>query len=418
MKKTAVVRTLGCRLNSADTALIQARLERIGYTVLPDDAGSFDLAVLNTCAVTAEAVRKSRQELRKLKKLCPAAAIAVIGCAVEAAGESFRREGADFVLTNPDKKDLAEILSGRPARNCSSGDMTGNFSESAEAVFPFRSRAFVKVQEGCNNFCTYCIVPYVRGRERSRNFDEVVSECRRLVEAGFPELVLTGVNTCAYSDGGKNLGDLVRAVAALPGDFRIRLSSTEPHINNRSILDVMAETPKVCRFLHLSLQYGCDRILRAMNRHYQAEQYADFVAEARRKIPDIHLGSDVIAGFPGETEADFSVCSDFVRRMSFANLHVFVYSPRPGTPAAVMPDRPGGEVAERRAAELRKIGQESKREFIRSQMGKVLPVIFETVSKGVARGWSDNYIQLTVPADSVRTGTIVRITGDERNMGL
>ncbi|MBQ9503141.1 MAG: tRNA (N(6)-L-threonylcarbamoyladenosine(37)-C(2))-methylthiotransferase MtaB [Lentisphaeria bacterium] len=417
MKKTAVVRTLGCRLNSADTALIQARLESIGCTVLPDDAVSFDLAVLNTCAVTAEAVRKSRQELRKLKKLCPSAVIAVAGCAVEAAGETFRQEGADLILTNPDKRDLAKILSGHPALNRASGDMTGNFRESAEAVFPFRSRAFVKVQEGCNNFCTYCIVPYVRGRERSRKFDEVVSECRRLVGAGFPELVLTGVNTCAYSDEGRNLGDLVRTVAALPGDFRIRLSSTEPHINNRSILDVMAETPKVCRFLHLSLQHGSDRILRAMNRHYLAGEYADFVAEARAKIPDIHLGSDVIAGFPGETDEDFSVCADFVRRMAFANLHVFVYSPRPGTPAAVMPDRPAAEVAERRAAGLRRIGQRSRQEFIRSQIGKELPVIFETVSNGVVRGWSDNYIQLTVPADSARTGAIVRIIGDEKNLG-
>jgi len=416
MDKTAVVRTLGCRLNSADTALIQARLESIGYTVLPDDAESFDLAVLNTCAVTAEAVRKSRQELRKLKKLCPAAVIAVAGCAVEASEETFRREGADLVLTNPDKKDIAEILSGHPALNRASRDMTENFREAASAVFPFRSRAFVKVQEGCNNFCTYCIVPHVRGRERSRKFDEVVSECRRLVGKGFPELVLTGVNTCAYSDDGKDLGGLVRAVAALPGDFRIRLSSTEPHVNNRSILNVMAETPKVCRFLHLSLQHGCDRILKAMNRHYRAEEYADFVAEARARIPDIHVGSDVIAGFPGETEEDFAVCADFVRRMAFANLHVFVYSPRPGTPAAVMPGRPETAVAERRAAELRNIGRESGKEFIRSQIGKELPVIFETVSGGTARGWSDNYIQCGMPAGSVRTGTIVRITGDEKNL--
>ncbi|MBQ7208009.1 MAG: tRNA (N(6)-L-threonylcarbamoyladenosine(37)-C(2))-methylthiotransferase MtaB [Lentisphaeria bacterium] len=417
MKKTAVVRTLGCRLNSADTALLQARLEGIGCTILPDDAASFDIAVLNTCAVTAEAVRKSRQELRKLRRLSPHAVIAVAGCAVEAAGDSFRQDGADLILTNPDKKDIADILAGLPAANRSSLEMTENFCESAQAVFPFRSRAFVKIQEGCGNFCTYCIVPLVRGPERSRKFDEVVSECRRLTEEGFPEIILTGVNTCAYADEGRDLGDLVRAVAALPGDFRIRLSSTEPHVANRSIIDVMAETPKVCRFLHLSLQHGCDRILRAMNRHYLAEEYADFVSEARRKIPGLHLGSDVIAGFPGETEEDFAECAAFVRRMDFANLHVFTYSPRPGTPAADMPDRPDGKTAERRAAVLRQIGAEGKKHFIRSQIGSLLPVIFETVSEGTARGWSDNYIQVSVPADSVKTGVITSVRADEKNTG-
>ena len=417
MKKNAVVRTLGCRLNSADTALLQARLERSGFTILPDDAVSFDIAVLNTCAVTAEAVRKSRQELRKLRRLSPHAVIAVIGCAVEAAGDSFRQDGADLVLTNPDKKDIAGILAGLPAANRASLEMTENFCESAQAVFPFRSRAFVKIQEGCNNFCTYCIVPLVRGPERSRKFDEVVSECRRLTEEGFPEIILTGVNTCAYADEGRDLGDLVRAVAALPGDFRIRLSSTEPHVANRSVIDVMAETPKVCRFLHLSLQHGCDRILKAMNRHYLAEEYADFVSEARRKIPGLHLGSDVIAGFPGETEEDFAECAAFVQRMEFANLHVFTYSPRPGTPAADMPDRPDGKTAERRAAILRQIGVEGKKKFIRSQIGSLLPVIFETVSAGIARGWSDNYIQVSVPAESVRTGVITPVRADEKNLG-
>ena len=202
------------------------------------------------------------------------------------------------------------------------------------------------------------------------------------------------------------LGDLIYAISELPGDFRIRLSSTEPHFNNRNLIDIMAGTPKICRFLHLSLQYGCDRILQAMNRHYTTSQYADFVAEAREKIPGLHIGTDIIAGFPGETDEDFEICSEFVNQMQFANAHIFTYSPRPGTPAATMSDRPDSKTAGMRAARLREITAISKQNFIRSQLGKELQVIFETSSKGMLHGWSDNYIAVSVPENTAKKGRI------------
>ena len=418
MKKRAVIFTLGCRLNCADTALLTTRLERSGYTVIPENSEFFDLAVINTCAVTAEAVRKSRQQLRKLRNSNPFSTFIAAGCAVEIHGREFLEDGADHILTNPDKKELENILAGNAANNFSSNDFSENFNEFAHSSFPFRSRAFVKIQEGCNNFCTYCIVPHVRGRERSRNFNEVLDDCKQLVDSGFPELVLTGVNTCAYFDNGKNLGDLIHAISCIPGDFRIRLSSTEPHMNNRGLIDIMAETPKVCRFLHLSLQHGCNRILKAMNRHYSAEEYADFVSEAREKIPGLHIGSDVIAGFPGETDADHQKGVEFVKKMQFANLHVFTYSPRPGTPAADMPGRPAKATAAARAAKLREIGADSKQKFILQQTGKTLGVIFETASGGMMHGWSDNYIAVKMPEVQEHMVKILQVQLTEKNTRL
>ena len=418
MNKKAVIYTLGCRLNSADTALLTSRLELAGYTVIPEQQSDFDLAVVNSCAVTAEAVRKSRQTLRKLKKNHPQALFLVTGCAVEVNADLFRADGADYVLTNPDKKDLAAILGGMTAANKSSGEFRENFLELVNSSFPFRSRAFVKIQEGCNNFCTYCIVPYVRGRERSRKFTEVLDDCRQLIDSGFPEIVLTGVNTCAYSDEGKTLGELIHSIAELPGDFRIRLSSTEPHFNNRGLIEIMAQTPKICRFLHLSLQHGCDRILKAMNRHYTTSQYADFVAEAREKIPGLHIGTDIIAGFPGETDEDFSVCAEFVQKMQFANAHIFTYSPRPGTPAAEMPDRPDGKTAGLRAGRLREIAAVSKQEFINSQLGTELQVIFETASNGMLHGWSDNYIAVSVPENNAKCGCITSVKAEKNTVSV
>lgn len=418
ISKKAIVITLGCRLNCADSALLSSRLEECGYQLEDENASSFDLALVNSCAVTAEAVRKSRQTIRKLRKNHPTAVIVAAGCAVEADRAALESDGADIVLTNPDKKALQQALAGLEISGKRSLECRDNFSESVCSTFPYRSRAFVKIQEGCSNFCTYCIVPYVRGPERSRNFQEVLEDCKQLVDQGFPELVLTGVNTCAYCDNGKYLGDLVHAVSAIPGNFRIRLSSTEPHPNNRSLIDVMAETPKVCRFLHLSLQHGCNRILKEMHRHYTREEFAAFVEAARTRIPGIHLGSDVIAGFPGESEEDFSDGLDFVKKIGFSNLHVFTFSPRPGTPAAVMPNQIPAQIASARSAALRKAGEESKEFFTRSQLGKELEVIFETARNGVIHGWSDNYLAVSAPEGSYPLGEIVRITAAEENLGL
>ncbi|MBQ7396336.1 MAG: tRNA (N(6)-L-threonylcarbamoyladenosine(37)-C(2))-methylthiotransferase MtaB [Lentisphaeria bacterium] len=417
MAKKAVILTLGCRLNHADTALLTRRLQRAGFELVPQSfADEPDLVLLNSCAVTAEAVRKSRQMLRQFRKKHPHACIVVSGCAVMHAADELRRDGATIVFGNNGKKQLEEFLENMAAKE----DETFYpvFKENATSSFPFRSRAFIKIQEGCNNFCTYCIVPHVRGRERSRSFEEALADCQQAVEQGFPEIILTGVNTCAYSDNGRTLGDLIRKVAEIRGDFRIRLSSTEPDFKNIGLLDVMAETPKVCRFLHISLQHGCNRILRKMNRHYCAEEFAKFTALAREKMPDIHIGTDVIAGFPGETDEDFKECLRFTKQMEFANTHIFTYSRRPGTPAADYPEQVPAKIASERAAELRLAAESSALQFARNMVGKELEVIFEQNRNGRLTGWSDNYLGVTVPAGAFPTGKIVRVTATLDNLAL
>jgi len=412
MTRFARVVTLGCRLNAADSALLYTALGECGYTASESEPP--EVLLVNTCAVTAEAERKSRQTLRKLRREFPSARIVAVGCAAAADRTAMLRAGADLVCGNPGKRDLATLLRDGIASEHANGG--GIFREGRLSSFPFRSRAFIKIQEGCDNHCSYCIVPSLRGPARSRSADEVLAECRHAVATGFTELVLTGVNTCAYTDGDRHLPELLRAISELPGEFRIRIGSTEPAMRYRGLVDAVAELPGMCRFLHLSLQHGSDAVLRRMNRHYTAREYAEFVTDAQRRIPGLHLGTDVIVGFPGETEEEFAESCEFIRLIGFSNLHIFAYSPRPGTPAATMPDRPSPEVVRRRCGELRKIAADSSRAFAASQLGRTLPVIFERVENGVARGWSDNYLELSAPAGDVELGRIIDIVATPDNL--
>ena len=417
MAKYAAITTLGCRLNHADTALLTRRLERAGYELVPIDfAGQLDLVIINSCAITAEAVRKSRQTLRHLRKSNPSAKIIVSGCAAQISGREMMDEGADIVFGNPGKRDLEHFLV--DANHTEDTTFQSVFTENSTSSFPFRSRAFIKIQEGCNNFCTYCIVPHVRGRERSRSFDEALEDCRTAIAAGFPEIILTGVNTCAYMDDGRTLGDLIRKISEIEGDFRIRLSSTEPNFKNLGLLDIMSDTPKVCHFLHISLQHGCDRILKAMNRHYTTDDFSRFVELAREKMPDIHIGTDIIAGFPGETQEDFEASCRFIEKMQFANTHIFTYSRRPGTPAADMPGQIPNAVKKERSRVWREISDTSATRFAESQLGKEFEVIFEQTRDRKMTGWSANYLGVVVPENSFEAGKIVKIKATRENLAI
>ena len=409
MKKFAEIHTLGCRLNIADSALLTARIRKAGYD-LCSGGEKADLIVLNSCAITAEAAAKSRRMVRRMRRENPGAQIMVTGCAAQLDPESFLAAGADLALPNAGKKVMPE----GKWEGGNAGAERENFSEDSLSEFPFRSRAFIKIQEGCNNFCTYCIVPYVRGRERSRHLGEVLEDCRKAVADGFPEIVLTGVNTCAYNDSGTDLAGLIRMVCDIPGEFRVRLSSTEPRMDNFSMIDAMAAGgEKVCRFLHLSLQYGSDRILKLMNRRYTCAEFRNFVAAAREKLPGVHIGTDVIVGFPGETDEDFKSCLEFVREIGFANIHIFSYSRRPGTPAADMANQVPPDVVKERFRQLKCVADESAASFGCSQMGKTARVIFERADKGVLRGWSDNYLPFAVPEGMFPAGKIVTFTASE-----
>ena len=419
----AAVFTLGCRLNQADSALICDRLKADNWRMVkPEFDGKIDLLIVNTCTVTAAAGRKSRQAVRRLRGKHPEACIVLTGCSAEIENSAWREEDAvDIILTNPEKKQIVTLVrdflqkkSISTGHTLSLEQPVDTFKENSGGSFPFKSRAFLKVQEGCNNFCTYCIVPYARGPERSRDWNEITGDFKAFIEKGFHEIVLTGVNICAYNDNGRDLNDLINHLCALPGDFRIRLSSTEPHPDNIELLQTIAANPKVCRFLHLSLQHGCDRILKLMGRKYTSAQFAAFMDEARRLIPDIHLGTDIIVGFPGETEQDFETEIEFVKKMNFSNIHIFTYSKRAGTPAAEMPDQIPGEIANERRLKLEGIAAEMKTAFVKSQLDKVLSVIFERKNRdGVFQGWSDNYINILCDDSRVEKNVITQVKAKE-----
>jgi threonylcarbamoyladenosine tRNA methylthiotransferase MtaB len=400
----AAIFTLGCRLNQADSALICDRLESDGWQIVRSEyKGRIDLLIINSCTVTAATARKSRQAARKFRSKHPEACIIVTGCSTEIENSVWKQEEAvDIILTNPEKKQISSLIKDFMSKkavstghNFSLEEPVEIFKENVSGNFPFKSRAFLKVQEGCNNFCSYCIVPYARGPERSRAWDEVITDFKQFIEKGFEEIVLTGVNICAYNDQGRTLNELIDKLCKIPGNFRIRLSSTEPHPNNMELLETIANNPKICRFLHLSLQHGSDRILKAMERKYTTSEYASFINKARELIPDIHLGTDIIVGFPGETEEDFEQELEFVKKMNFSNIHIFTYSPREGTPAAKMGNQVSGKIANERRLRLAEVADEMKKSFVKSQLGKTLPVIFEKKNKdGYFQGWSDNYINV------------------------
>jgi len=421
--------TLGCRLNQAETGLLFDRLRQAGYEVTRQDSSSpIDVLVVNTCTVTGTAAQKSRQSVRKFRREHPDCCVVVTGCSVEIEKSLWaEEESVDIVLPNSEKVNIVEHLnryfqSSPPVRQLPS-PATGFqavFRESAVGAFPFRSRALLKIQEGCNNFCSYCIVPYARGRERSRDWQEIVDEFKLMLDRGFREIVIAGVNVSSYQHDGRRLVDLLQHLASMDGDFRIRMSSTEPHPANRNIVEAMAALPKICRFLHLSAQNGSDPILQAMNRHYTVAEYEEFAAAARHLIPDLHLGTDLIVGFPGETEQNFQETCDFVRRLAFANTHIFTFSPRVGTPAATMPGQIDGKVAAARHDLLRSIADAEASRFRLALIGKRLPVLFEQqLSSGEWVGWSDNYISVACSDSSIKRNDLreVLISGEDSRPG-
>lgn len=417
--KTAALITLGCRLNQADSALMSDRLRRMGFEIVsPDVSFSPNLIIVNSCAVTAAAARKSRQALRSIRDENPQSFIVMTGCSAELDHDGLEKlTDCDLVLSNTQKKDLERILprylaclqpTKKPAEPAVSDTV---FFERANSLFPFKTRAILKVQEGCENFCTYCIVPYARGRERSRDLEETLTDFRALADAGFKEIVLSGVNICNYNCGGVRLPELLERMASVDGDFRLRLSSTEPGPIVPELLRVMAAHPgKICAFLHLPLQHGSDEILQAMGRKYTTAEYAHNAELARQAIPDLHLGSDIIVGFPGETAAHFRASCDFLRRMAFANIHVFPYSPRPGTPAAKLPGCPSGEEMQERLLVMKELKHELAAGFASSLIGHTETILTEAKRpNGVLEGWSGNYVHTCFSAPEIEPNSLVRV---------
>ena len=402
---TAAVVTLGCRLNQADSALLCDRLTKAGFQIIEEDGeDSPNLIVVNSCTVTATAARKTRQTLASLRRKHPYAYIILTGCAAEAdPDEAADTSDYDILLTNENKSQLETMLERRfnispqkGVHNQLSKDKKV-FTEGACSLFPFKTRANLKIQEGCGNFCTYCIVPYTRGPERSRSKAETLADFKQLVDKGFKEIVLTGVNVCTYKDGKTDLVALIREMLSVEGDFRIRLSSTEPGPMIPKLIKLIANDHRLCNFLHLPLQAGSDKILKKMGRHYTCAEYRAMVEQAREQVGNIHIGTDWIIGFPGETAKDFEQSCQFIESMHFSNLHVFPFSPRKGTPAAELPGRVSVDEIMSRLEQAKTIKNNTIMEFARGLIGQQENILVERqCSEEIYEGLSSNFARIRV----------------------
>ena len=414
---TAAVVTLGCRLNQADSSILSDRLRKAGFQIVGEDnEDSPNLIVINSCAVTATAARKTRQTLASLRRKHPYAYIVLTGCAAEISEDTVDSSDYDLLLTHTNKSDLEAKLERRfninppkSAHNVLSDDKLV-FTEGAYSFYPFKTRANLKIQEGCNNFCSYCIVPHVRGRERSRDPQETIQDFQQLIEQGFREIVITGVNVCNYQAGGLNIVGLLRELLKVKGDYRIRLSSTEPGPMVTELVDLIAETPQLCNFLHLPLQAGNDAILKAMGRKYTCKEYKKMVDYARSRIDGVHIGSDWIIGFPGETQKHFEDACEFIKSMKFSNLHVFPFSPRKGTPAATMSGKLPMEEMMQRLETAKTIKNQAISDFTHSMIGREEVVLVERqCSETAYEGFSENYSRIRFRSKDNVLGQFCRI---------
>jgi threonylcarbamoyladenosine tRNA methylthiotransferase MtaB len=413
------VSSLGCKLNQAEMDALAAQLAQGGHHVVGSVAEA-DLAVLNTCTVTHIAARKSRQALRRLHRENPAARLVVTGCYAELApGDLSELPGVDLIVGNQDKEGLAALLQpDEVPPDVSFPERPGVSAGSNE-----RTRALVKIQDGCDNACTYCVIHVARGPQRSRPADQVLEDVRVRLAAGHREIVLTGVHIGAYGQdrqaeppGGSDLWGLVQRILAETAVERLRLSSIEPWDLPEQALGLWQD-PRLCRHLHLPLQSGCDATLQRMGRRYDTAEFADLVQAARQAIPGLAITSDLIVGFPGETGAEFAQSLAFVEEMAFARLHVFPFSSREGTPAATMPGQVPHQLKAGRAQAMRAAAEASSLAFRQQFIGRDVRVLWESCLQRDGRclwnGLTDNYLRVQAPGPSGLANTFgqVQVTG-------
>lgn len=429
MKKRAALHNLGCKVNAYETEAMRQLLEEDGYEIVPFEPGA-DVYVINTCTVTNIADRKSRQMLHKARKMNPDAIVVAAGCYVETADGDVEKDPAiDIILGNNQKNQLVSVIrdfeqkrAGKRAEE-PSGAMTKkidiNHTKEYENLIidrtENRTRADIKVQDGCNQFCTYCIIPFARGRVRSRDTQDVLQEVRALAASGCQEIVLTGIHLSSYGvdlGEGMDLTALIEAVHEVDGISRIRLGSLEPGIVTEKFAYTLAELPKVCPHFHLSLQSGCDTVLKRMNRRYTSGEFREKCELLREAFTLPALTTDVIVGFPGETEEEFAVTEEFLRQIKLYETHIFKYSKRQGTRAAVMPDQVDEQVKAFRSERLIALGEENRLAFEESWMGRGAEILFEEkntiAGKEYFTGYTKEYIRAAVLADHDYANETVR----------
>ena len=406
LKKVAFY-TLGCKVNQYETEAMLEMFKQRGYEGV-DSEEYADVYVINTCTVTHMSDRKSRQYIRRVKKKNPQAVIAVVGCYSQVSPEEILEiEDVNLVMGTNDRRTIVDKVE---SIDCNTKISTVDdimkvkeFEDIEISQTNGKTRAFIKVQDGCDRFCTYCIIPYARGRIRSRNLQDIVDEVKNLSDRGYREVVLTGIHVASYGKDlkdGSSLLTVIKAVAEIDKIERIRLSSVEPVLFTEEFVDEICKIDKLVPHYHLSLQSGCDETLKRMNRRYTSEEYRKIVEILRERIPDVAITTDVIVGFPGETNEEFSQTLAFLKDIKLMHTHVFKYSPRKGTPAAKMENQVDPQMKNMRSATLLSLSTKNFKEFAEKYIGKTMRVLFEEQdSEGYYEGLTDNYMRIKVKSD-------------------
>lgn len=407
--------TLGCKVNQADTASMENLFLRSGHQLVSFD-GEADVYIINTCVVTNTGQRKSRQTIHRAIRKNPNALIVVTGCYPQTAAEEVKAiAGVDMIIGNQDRAQIVQLVEERLAhRQTDTLDavhkLTAStaFEEMAAGDITDKTRAFLKIQEGCNQFCTYCIIPYARGPLRSRSLESIRTETQRLISAGFKEIVLIGIHLGCYgkeNPDGPTLYDAVKTVLDVPGVQRLRLGSLESVEVEPRLLTLMQEDARFCRHLHLPLQSGCDKTLQAMHRPYTTAKFKTLLADIKTKVPDIAITTDVIAGFPGETEADFETTCKFAESCGFSKMHIFPFSARKGTPAEKFAGAVTEAVKKERADILGRIDETMHKTFLQAMVGQKTEVLFEQpAGEDYFEGLTGNYQRVFVKSGGRNLG--------------
>ena len=416
--KTVALITLGCKVNIAETEGMKLLFQKAGYRIVPEDQFA-DVYVVNTCTVTSMGDKKSRQMLRRVHSLNPSAIVAAVGCFAQVSPEEAAKvEGVSLVLGNNMKHRIVELVENIRNKEKSQyvfeRKLLSEYEELPVETYDGHTRAFLKVQDGCDQFCSYCIIPYARGPIRSRDIKEVIKEAKSFALNGFKEVVLTGIHLTSYYDerNGKGLAELIKEIHEVEGIKRIRLGSLEPMFLTSDFIGEIKKLPKLCPHFHLSLQSGCTETLKRMNRKYTPEEYRNIVSLIREKIPDVTFTTDVMVGFPGETEEEFEKSYAFCREIGFLWMHVFKYSPRKGTPAYKFQDQIDSKTKEARSKRMIELAKQMRHKAFESFIGRKTDVLLEKPvegSSGDMEGLTPNYIPVKVKIRSQKTGEIINI---------
>ena len=426
MKKTVSFYTLGCKVNQYETNAMEQQFIKNNYEIV-ENTQKADIYVINTCTVTNMAERKSRQMLRRVKEINPSAVLVVCGCYAQVAKNELEQiPEIDIILGINEKNEIVQIVENymekmaeqdKKSQEAEIDDVSKQkeFLDFGDVTYTEKNRAVVKVQDGCNMFCSYCIIPYARGRIRSRKIESVVSEIKKIAKEEIKEVVITGIHVASYGKDFDNentskkirLIDLLEAINKIDGIDRIRLSSLEPTIVDEEFATRLSKLDKICDHFHLSLQSGCDETLKRMNRKYTTQIYRDAVARLRKYYPEASFTTDVIVGFPGETDEEFAKTYEFLKEIDFYRLHVFKYSPRRGTVAEKMPNQIDGNKKEERSNKLIELSNSTENKHNQSYIGKTVKVLFEEFEDGFFKGHTTNYMMVKVAGEEEQSDKFV-----------